>query len=153
MFIFERTLSGYLRVLDDVTIPGHAAYAFSGPRSHIYDLSLQERRPYQVPVRFAPGAFGITLTGSVAVNVGQDYVFWARAGQRATFQLTKHTGHRPVVALSYGNDKYVDFGGLFAANAWSGRLPRTGTHELTVYGPDNADAARLSAYSLRLDIH
>jgi len=178
IMIFERTAGGYRRVLDSVTIPdvvdvsedGTAVlpthetidtifeaayvwngrtYAFSGQRSHIYDVPLGERRPYEVLVRFAPGAFATTLSGSVALNFGERYVVEARAGQRMTIELTKHTGRRPAIFLSYGERNLAQID----KNGWSGELPQTGTYALTVFGSGEPDATLVSTYAIRLTIH
>jgi hypothetical protein len=180
IYIFERALDGYRRVLDEVTVPGLAevsadgtavlpthesietifeaayvwngtAYAFSGSRSHVYDVALGQRRPYELPVRFAPGAFATTLSGSVAFNFGQDYVFEARAGQKVTIELTNHTVRRPSITLSFGRGE-LTLANLFDTGGWSGKLPQTGTYKLTVYGTDASDATRVSTYAIRLAI-
>lgn len=177
IMIFERTTSGYRRVLDDVTLPEAAdvsedgtvvlpthetivtifeaayvwngkTYVFSGSRSHVYDVPLEERRPYQVTVRFAPGAFATTFSGSAALNFGEEYVFRARAGQRVTVELTKLRGRRPAILLSYGERHlaWVD------SNRWSGTLPQTGTYDLTVFGSGEREATEVSTYAIRLAI-
>jgi len=178
IMIFERTTVGYRRVLDGVTLPDFAdvsedgtavlpthetmetifeaayvwngkTYLFSGPRSHIYDVPLGERRPYEVPVRFARGAFATTLSGSVALNFGQQYVIEARAGQRMTIELTKHTGRYPVIFLSYGERNLAEL----VTDRWSGRLPQTGAYDLIVLGSGESDATLVSTYAMRLTIH
>ena len=180
IFILQRTGSGYRRGLESVAIPGDAVvsddgtavlpthetmetifestyvwngstYAFSAPRSHVYDVVLAERRPYQVAVRFAPGATSAALAGSVALNFGQDYVFEGRAGQRATIDLTAFTGSRPTIVLYYG-DEDDSIADLLHGRAWSGALPRAGTYRLTVYGSDASTADRVSTYAIRLTV-
>ena len=128
-----------------------STYAFSAPRSHVYDVVLAERRPYQVAVRFAPGATSAALAGSVALNFGQDYVFEGRAGQRATIDLTAFTGSRPTIVLYYG-DEDDSIADLLHGRAWSGALPRAGTYRLTVYGSDASNADRVSTYAIRLTV-
>lgn len=181
IFIFERIPAGYRRVLGDVTLPDRAdvredgtvvlpthetmetifeatyvwngnTYAFSGPRSHIYDVTLGKRKPYQVPVRFAHGTFGTTLSGSVALNFGEDYTFRARAGQRLTIDLSRYADRRPSVVLSYGEGEHV-VADVFNTNRWSGALPHTGSYDLVVLGSDDTDVTRISGYTLRLGIH
>jgi hypothetical protein len=175
--IFERIAGGYRRVLDSVAIPEHvevggdgtatlpehelentivekaffwngSAYEFSAVRSHVYDVALGERRPYQVPVRFAPGTFETTFSGTAAYNFGQDYVFEARAGQRLTMELTKHTIRLPKIYVAYGTDV------LSTPNAgrWSVVLPHTGTYVLTIEGGDLPEATPISSYVVRLSI-
>jgi hypothetical protein len=177
IMIFERISGGYRRVLDDVTmsnafdvsadgtvvLPTHetidtifeaayiwngTSYVFSAPRSHVYDVPLGQRRPYEVPVRFAPGAFATTLSGTVALDFGEDYVFEARAGQRLTLELTEHSGRRPAIFLSYGN-RNLD---QLDARRWSGELPRTGTYKLTVFGSGEVDSTSVSTYAIRITI-
>jgi len=180
IFIYERTAGGYRRVLDDVTLPSLAdispdgtvtlpthesidvifeatyvwngtKYAFSGPRSHRYDVGLDQRRPYELPVRFAPGTSATTLSGSVAYTFGDDYVFQARAGQTVTIELTKHSGRRPFISLYYG-DEISSLAELFDTDRWSGQLLKTGTYNLLISGQEESDETRLSTYTIRLAI-
>lgn len=175
ILIFERTERGYRLVLDDVTMPDESvvspdgtvtlpthdtvvtifeatyvwngsAYAFSPLRSHMYDIELAERRPYEVPVRFASGTNETTLSGTVAYNFGQDYVFWARAGQRITLELATRAKNAPAVLLYIGDHEVAD---LIRTNQWSGLLRKTGTYQLIVYG--RAESG-VFPYSIRLEI-
>lgn len=117
IFIFKHTRGAYRRVLDDVTLPAFyevrsdgtvmlpthetmetmfeaayvwngTAYVFSPAHTRIYDIPLGVRRPYQIAINFRRGASAETLSGTVALNFGQDYVFHARAGQTASIELT-----------------------------------------------------------------
>lgn len=182
IMIFEHTADGYRRVLNEVTLPdldqvetdgtvmlpthesvgvifegvyvwNGAAYAFSASRSHIYDVALSERKPYQVPVRFAPGTSTATLSGYVALNFGDEYVFEARAGQNLTIALAKYSGRRPSISLYYGSDISIlaDIPG--ATGGWSGTLPRTGSYHLFVDGTDESDGTRRTTYAINLTIH
>jgi hypothetical protein len=180
IFIYERTAGGYRRVLDDVTMPSAAnvssdgtvmlpthesmdvifeatyvwngtTYAFSGPQSHRYDVALGQRRPYEVQVRFAPGTWATTLSGSVAYNFGDGYVFEARAGQRLTIELTGHTGRHPFISLYYGSET-SSLAELFDTDRWSGELRKTGAYHLFISGKSESDETRLSTYALRLAI-
>lgn len=180
IFIYERTAGGYRRVLDNLTIPSAAnvssdgtvmlpthesmdvifeatyvwngtTYAFSGPQSHRYDVALGERRPYETPVRFAPGTSATTLSGSVAHTFGDDYVFEARAGQRLTIELTRHTGRHPFISLYYGSG-ISSLAELSDTDRWSGELPRTGAYHLLISGSSESDETRLSTYEMRLTI-
>lgn len=181
IMIFERVPDGYRRVLDDVTIPGLAgvspdgtvtlpthesveviveatylwsgtAYVLSAPRSHLYDVALSERKAYEIPIRFAPGTAETTLSGSVALNFGDEYVFDGRAGQKITLELAKHAGRRPGVSLYY-RDETPALAELGDAGKWSGRLPKTGTYHLFVNGMDKRDDTRISPYTIQLAIH
>jgi hypothetical protein len=176
IMIFEHVNGTYRRVLDSVTMPdtfdvsedGSAVllthetidtifeatfvwngknYAFSGMQSHVYDVLLGQRRPYQVRVRFSPGAFATTLSGSVALNFGQNYVFDARAGQKVTIELTNR-GRRPEIFLSYREHQLAHV----ESDRWSGTLPRTGTYDLIVFGLGERDATTVSPYAIRLTI-
>jgi hypothetical protein len=176
--IFEHTAARYRRVLDGVALPDAVdvsedgtvmlpthetmetifeaayvwngkAYMFSGPRSHIYDVSLGERRPYEVPVRFAPGTSETTLSGGVARNFGQQYAFEARAGQTVSIELTKHTGRRPAIFLSHGERTLAEI----RADRWTGKLPHTGAYNLIVLGFGEPDGTAVSTYTIRLAIH
>ena len=175
ILIFERTTQGYRRVLDEVTMPDASdvrddgtvvlpthdtletifeatyvwrgtTYVFSPLQSHMYDVPLERRRPYQVPVRFASGTFATTLSGTFAENFGQTYVFWARAGQRVRLAMAECVpGVRPVVLLTYGEHLLADLG----SKRWTGVLPKTGSYELIVYGRNQPS---LAPYGLRLEI-
>jgi hypothetical protein len=180
IMIFERTSAGYRRVLNDVTVPGlqsvsadgtatlpthdsmevmfeptyvwnGTAYVFSGPRSHRYDVALGERRPAEIPVAFAPGAYATTLSGNVAYNFGDEYVFKARAGQKLTIELTKYDGRRTNLSLYYG-DNISATAELRTTSGWSGTLPKTGTYRLFIDGTDESDDTRRSPYAIRLAI-
>jgi hypothetical protein len=181
IMIFARTRSGYRRVLDDVTLPGLAevrsdgsvmlpthesmdvifeatylwngtTYVFSATRSHRYDVALGERRPYEVPVRLAPGQSATTLSGTVAYTFGDTYVFQARKGQRLALELTKYTGARPRIAL-YFKEEISSLAELNDTGRWSGELQRTGEYHLLVSGSNESDEARRGAYTIRLAIH
>jgi hypothetical protein len=181
IMIYERLDGSYRCVLDAVTLPGLAAvdtdgtvvlpthasvevifestyvwngtrYVFSPTRSHLYDTALDERRPYQVPVRFAPGADATTLAGNVAYNFGDEYVFNARAGQQISIQLRTEAGPwAPSISLYY-DDAASSLAEFRGAKAWTGTLPRTGTYTLLVFGTDEPDEYRRSRYEIRLAI-
>ena len=102
-----------------------------------------------MPVRFAPGVFATILSGSVALNFGQQYVIQARAGQTMTIELTKHTGRRPTIILSYGERNLVELD----TDRWIGELPQTGAYQLIVLGSGETDATLVSTYAIRLVIH
>jgi hypothetical protein len=177
IFIFERRADGYHRVLSAMTMAGEEqvrddgtvvlpthetivtifesayvwngkTYEFSAPRSTIYDVPLEQRRPYQIPVRFAPGAYATTVTGSVAEDFGDEYRFEARAGQRITITLRAHDGSRPATVLASGGRTLA----ILDGNRWSGTLPRSGSYELSLFGSGVADPTTLSTYTLRLEI-
>jgi hypothetical protein len=180
IMIFERIPDGYRRVLDDVSIPGLAdvsqdgtvtlpthesvevivettyvwngtAYVFSASRSRLYDVALDERKAYEIPVHFAPGTTEMSLSGSVALNFGDEYVFDGRAGQKITIDLAKYAGRRPGVSLYYRAETST-LAELGDAGTWSGRLPKTGTYHLFVSGRDERADTR-STYAIRLSIH
>jgi hypothetical protein len=181
IMIFQRTTNGYRRVLDDVTVPGlqsvsadgtatlpthdsmevmfeetyvwnGTAYVFSGPRSHRYDVALGERRPAEIPITFAPGVYATTLSGNVAYNFGDEYVFEARAGQKLTTALTKWDARRTSLSLYYGDDDSA-IAEVRTTAGWSGTLPKTGTYHLFIDGTDECDDTRRFAYTVRLTIH
>jgi hypothetical protein len=176
--IFEQTGGAYRRVLDDVTLPGlfqvnrdgtvmlpthesmetifeseyvwnGTSYVFSPSRSNVYDVGLGIRRPYRLAVRFSPGAFSATLTGSVALNFGQEYVFDARAGQLVTIELTRSSA-RPSISLWSGDNELTLTGST--RDRWSAKLPKTGAYELIVSGTNESDETRLSRYTIRLSV-
>jgi len=178
ILIFEKTPGGYKRVLKSVTLPdwwhvnadGTATlpthesmdviveatyvwngmdYEFSPQKSHRFDVALDERRPYEIllrPVRGTPTA----ISGTVAYNFGNDYVFTAHAGETITLELINHVGSRPFVALGHDDD-ISHVGELGRASRWSGKLMKSGTYYLRISGADESDE-QLSRYSLRLTI-
>ena len=181
IMIFERIAGQYRRVLAELTLPGTAqlnangtvilathesmavifeaayawngsSYAFSARQSHRYDVALSERKPYEVPVRFTPGATATTLTGSVAYNFGDEYSFEARGGQRLTIELLSHSGDRPPRITLYYKDETSSLAELSGTNRWSGKLPKNGTYHLFVSGQDDRDETRKTRYRLRLTI-
>jgi hypothetical protein len=180
IMIFQHTTNGYRRVLSDVTVPGlqsvgtdgtatlpthdsmevmfeatyvwnGTAYVFSGPRSHRYDVALGERRPAEIPITFAPGAYATTLSGNVAYNFGDEYVFEARAGQKLTIAPTTWDARRTSLSLYYGNDISA-LAEIRAAGGWSGTLQKTGTYRLFIDGTDESDDTRRTVYAIRLTI-
>lgn len=179
--IYERIGSGYRRVLDAPTLPAFAQvsadgtatlpthdsvevilestyvwngtnYVFSAARSHRYDVALGERRPYEVPVRFAPGRSATTLAGTVAYNFGDEYVLRARAGQRISIRLQSEAGPPHTAASLYYDDQVSSLAQLNGATAWSGTLPQTGTYRLFLSGTNEHDEYRRSRYEIRLAI-
>jgi hypothetical protein len=179
LMIFERKGSRYRRVLDAPTLPAFARvnedgtatlpthdsvevilestyvwngtkYVFSEARSHRYDVALGERRPYEVPLHFAPGTSATTLSGNVAYNFGDEYVLRARAGQRISIRLRseeRHTG-----ASLYYDGNVSNLTQLSGVMAWSGTLPHTGTYRLFVSGTNERDEYQRSRYEIRLAI-
>jgi hypothetical protein len=125
-------------------------YADSAQRSTIYDVALGARRPYETPVRFAPGRFSTTLGGTVATNFGDRYVFQARKGQRLTLRLLSLTGSAPWVVVAHGATLLVlqNAGDRF----WTGMLPETGAYSVDLSGRAGADATTLSRYRISLEI-
>lgn len=123
-------------------------YAFAPEQSHVYDISVEQRRPYQVTDRFAAGTSSAEMRGTFAENLGNTYVFVAKSGQRATVELLEHRGHTPGMALSFGNHTVADLDG----SRWSGVLPFSGTYSLDVFGFDLPDHSTLVPYTFRLTI-
>lgn len=181
VMIYERSGTGYPRVLDAPALPGfvqvsedgtadlvthHSVevmlestyvwngmkYVFSEERSHLYDMALSERRPYAVPVRFAPGTSATTLSGTVAYNFGDEYFFNARAGQRISIRLRSEAGAPYTNASLYYDDDVSSLARLSGGAAWSGTLPMTGTYRLFVSGTNEHDEYQRSRYEIRLAI-
>lgn len=138
--------------IDTIVEPVYAwdgkAYAFDPERSHVFDISVEQRRPYQVPVHFTAGTSSAEVLGTFSENFGNTYVFVAKAGQRATIELLEHRDHAPGVALSFGDHNVADLDG----SRWSGVLPFTGTYAIDVFGFDLPDHTMLLPYKLRLTI-
>lgn len=124
------------------------AYAFSPLRSDVYDLPLQMRRPYRLPIRFSPGTSSTILRGSAAENFGQGYSFAARKGQRVAIQILDPKKRFPAVSLWLGDRDVA----LIDGNRWSGVLASDGTYTLDVFGPDGARDDVLVPYAIRLEI-
>jgi hypothetical protein len=135
-------------IVEPVYVWDGKTYAFSPEQSHVYDVSVELRRPYQVPVRFAVGTSSADLRGTFSENFGNTYVFVAKAGQRATIELLEHRGHPPGVALRFGDRNVADLDGT----RWSGVLPFSGPYSLDVFGFDLPDHGTLLPYGLRLTI-
>src|SRR5215469_13183651 len=55
-------------IVEPVYVWGGKTYAFAPERSHIFDISVEQRRPYQVPVRFASGTSSAEVRGTYAEN-------------------------------------------------------------------------------------
>jgi hypothetical protein len=180
VMIYEKTPRGYRRVLDDVTLPGLAKvsadgsvvlpthesmevifeatylwngtkYVFAPLRSHRYNVVLGQRRAYDTLVRPVRGAPALILSGTVAYNFGDDYVFDAVAGETITVQLVDGRGRQPHVALYYKDD-ISSLAALDAPGKMSKRALRSGTYHLMVWGADDADEARLSRYEIRVSL-
>lgn len=134
-------------VVEPVYVWNGKAYALAPEQSHIYDISVELRRPYQVPVRFAAGTSSAEVRGTFSENFGNTYVFVAKARQYATIELLEH-GHVPGVALRFGNRSVAQLDG----KRWSGVLPFSGTYALDVFGFDLSDHDALLPYTIRLTI-
>jgi hypothetical protein len=132
-------------IVEPVYVWNGSKYVFAPERSHVYDVSVEQRRPYQIPVRFASGASSTMLRGTFAENFGNTYVFIAKAGQRATIDLL---GRRPGIVLSFGDREIA----LPEGNRWSGKLPFSGTYSLDVFGLNLPDHRTLLPYAVRLTI-
>lgn len=138
--------------IDTIVEPVYAwngkTYAFAPEQSHVFDISVEQRRPYQSPIHFAAGTSSAEVRGTFSENFGNTYVFIAKAGQRATIELLEHRGLAPGVSLSFGNHTVADLDG----SRWSGALPFSGTYSLDVFGFDLPDHSTLLPYALRLTI-
>jgi hypothetical protein len=178
VLIYERSSDAYKLVLDEYSLPEEvdagsdgtvtlathesmdtifeatyvwngSKYAFSPGRSDLYDVGLQERRPYQMRVSFAPGTSSTVLNGSVALNFPADYVFKASTGQKVTVELLAHTGNISTADLWFG-EKEID---TSDSTNWTVTLPNTGEFHLIVGGGTESDETRKSHYTIRLTIH
>jgi hypothetical protein len=128
-------------------------YAFSAERSSVYCVGPQRdnERPYELPLRFAPGASSTVLRGTAFENCGQNYSFVARAGQKVTIErLTPQPRDlRIPMSLDFGKDSVAYVNG----DAWSGTLTRSGTYRLSVFGTDQRGDADLQPFAIRVTIH
>jgi hypothetical protein len=179
IMIFEKTPEGYRRVLKSVTLedawhvnadgtavlPTHesmdvifeatyvwngAEYAFAPLKSHRFDVGLDERRPYQAPLQIIRGR-PTTISGTVAYDFGDDYVFTANAGATLTIELINHGEPAPLVVLDR-NDDVSSVAELGKAGRWSGKLRKSGAYHLRISGTNQSDAQQRSRYTLRLTI-
>jgi hypothetical protein len=185
VLVYAQTPAGYRLVLDDYSLPeqvdvssdgtitlaahetveimDQATYAWNGEkyvispeRSHRYDVSIGQGRPYVVRVRFAPGASSTVLSGSTAGGFGDDYEFDGRAGQRVTVQIVKGWSKNlrfDVYQDGRGDAEANSLTSLNERRTWSGVLPANGTWKLDVYGDFKSDHQTTYPYTLVLTIH
>lgn len=180
IMIFEKTPEGYRRVLKSLTLedswrigkdgtavlPTHESmdvifegtyvwngtkYVFAPLKSHRFDVGLDERKPDEVQLRIVRGT-PMTISGNVAYNFGDDYVFTARAGETVTLELIKRGEPMPSVALDRDDD-ISSVGELNETGKWSGKLTKSGTYYLRISVTNESDAERRSRYALRLTVH
>lgn len=134
-------------IVEPVYVWNGNSYAFAPDRSHVFDISVELRRPYQITVRFAAGTSSSVLRGTFSENFGNTYVFAAKAGQRATIEVLGSGKHPPGVALTFGERSVADVTGR-----WSGTLPSSGTYAIDVFGFDLPSHDTLVPYAIRLTI-
>jgi len=134
-------------IVEPVYVWNGNSYALAPERSHVYDVSVEARRPYQIAVRFAAGTSSIVLRGTYSENFGNTYVFAAKAGQRAIVEVLETDKRPPGVALRFGERSVADVSGR-----WSGTLPFSGTYALDVFGFDLPSHETLVPYAIRLTI-
>lgn len=181
VLIYARTPSGYRLVFKGFSLPerveakpdgslylaGHetvntiiqaayvwngVTYAFLPDRSTIYCVGPERNneRPYELAIRFAPGASSSVLRASAYENCGQSYSFVARAGQRVWIErlAPQPRDLRIAIVLDFGADPvaYVD------GDVWSGKLTRSGTYVLSVFGTDQRGEIDWQPFAIRLTI-
>lgn len=127
-------------------------YAFAPDRSSIYCVGPERdnRRPYELKIRFAAGTSSTVLRGTAFENCGQTYSFIARAGQRMTIErLTPQPRDLQIPIV-------LDFDGANVAyvngDRWSGTLKRSGKYVLDVFGTDQRGDIDLQPFAIRLTI-
>lgn len=135
-------------IVEPVYVWNGSTYVFAPERSTMYDVAVEQRRPYQISVRFAPGENSTLLKGTFAENFGQTYVFTAKAGQHATIEAIGQT--RTLAAALTFEDRDV---GDVSGGRWSSKLPFSGTYTLDVFGLSLRDARTLYPYAIRLTIY
>ena len=138
-----------MTILEQTYVWNGTSYVASPERSTMYDVTLGERRPYAVDVKFAPGSSSITLRGTTALNFGDTYRFSASKGQRITIELLNGSLSKTAVMLTFGDNNIADLD----SPTWSGVLPSTGTYELNLFGSSKSSDTVKAPYSIRLTIH
>jgi hypothetical protein len=99
-------------------------------------------------VRFARGSKTATVRGAVKGYAYRDYVFSARAGQRATISLESKYPH-PQMFVRDPNGENLSTG----AGSWNGALPANGTYAVRVLLPRAfARRGQSSSYVLTIEI-
>jgi hypothetical protein len=140
-------------ILQSTFVWNGSSYAFSPGRSSIYCVGPEREnvRPYELPIRFAPGAASTILRGTAFQNCGQNYSFVGYARQRVTIErLTPQPRDlRIPIVLDFGRDGIAYING----DVWSGTLAQSGTYRLSVFGTDQRDDVGLRAFAIRLTIH
>lgn len=130
-----------------------AKYVFSPDHSSIYCVGPERdnKRPYELPIHFSPGASSTVLRRTAYENCGQSYSFVARAGQQLTIErlLPRPRNLRIPISLEFGEDGVAYLKG----DAWSGRLTRSGKYLLSVFGTDQRGEIDLQPFAVRLTIH
>jgi hypothetical protein len=127
-------------------------YVFAPDRSSVYCVGPERdnERPYELPIRFAPGASSSILRGTAYENCGQNYSFVARAGQRVTIERLTPQPRNLRIPI------FLDFGAHAIANmsgqAWSGTLTRSGKYVLSVFGSGQRGEIDVQPFAIRLTI-
>lgn len=103
-----------------------------------------------VPVKFAHGATGTTVSGTVQGYDTVDYTLGAKAGQTISLKLSGSTNaYFNLFAPGAQESLSLESDG----QSFTGKLPATGTYRIQVYQP-RAQARRnqVAKYTLRVDI-
>lgn len=125
------------------------SYQFSKTRSTVWHMHLEVRKPFDIPIAFAPGTDSTVLRGTFAGHFGQLYTFDARAGQRVEIEFLNGSSPHAGADLNYGDDKDEV---VYTGKPWSGTLPYTGEYLFLVTGNYRSNPDKLEPYAVRLSI-
>ena len=137
-------------IIEQTFVWNGTRYVVDPFRSHEYDVGLEQRRPYQTLLRFAPGTSSAILRGTTALNFGDTYAFRAHGGQRISIRLLDGTGKPPPAIYLNCNEKTI---ADVDPPGWAGTLPPCDMYTLDFLGGDKKNHDVLVPYVVRLDIH
>lgn len=136
-------------IFEPVYVWNGTKYVFAPLQSHVDDVAVDTRRPYELLVRFAPGASSTVLRGTMVNGFGQLYQIYARAGQRLSVSVLSPAKPLPAVSLFLG-DRIID---TPDRDRWSVTLDRTGAYDLNVEGAEGSDPTTFVPYAVEVTIH
>lgn len=111
----------------------------------------------RIPVQFAPGNFGTTVSGRIIGHDYIDYLLGARAGQEMFVELnvTDSNGNGTVYfnILPPGSTGEAIYNGSIEGNTTTVGLPANGDYAIRVYQMGNdRDTGRTSGFTIDISI-